>query len=217
MHAQCVHNISYALLRWDNNFSITVKYNVKPPTDLGQIYISKREGKYLSEPSKQSLKLNSDNTFSYGNFNDIEIKQQDKYEYNLKLFVNGKMCDDTTLYLSPRAFDSGSSLDSGKLIQNFTTKEVYNITPSKLKVRDEDTLKISLELKDASFAFKTGQEFFLLSNNRLYITDYAIKNDDDQSPFIIIHRNSPDMKSCRVALIQDNIIIGLSSSIVFDP
>lgn len=211
----CYHDFNILKSFWEGK-SITLKWNLNPLPKKGtiNIYRKQKEAKVWDFVGRIT-KLKTNDNFS--DSDSIKLKKFKSYEYRLVLLAGNSRCT-TNIKILATAIEDGdfTNVNDGKNINGFRKQEVYEIIPEKLTAKPMSNLKVTLKIKDVNFPFKTNMEYYIIQNDLIYKTSSFTENDDYRTPLIYVHPKSPSATGLKIAIMQDNIIIGVSPLISFE-
>jgi hypothetical protein len=212
--SQCSYPIKITVLAWEGN-GITIKWQCPKKPQIGQfdIYrtcysIKKDKPKYIGSVAHNKIYEYSDN--------DTSLKTKYIYSYKV-LYSHVKdraVCADSARTLA-RPIDEDTPLLSLfiKNINSFTQKDIVSIKPLKSVTQTSVFLPIEIEIKDLNFDFQKTAYYAIVYGDIMIQTTSEENLNDFRYANIFIVKPTQIAQNLKIALVQGNTILGISSPI----
>ena len=197
--------------------SMTLKWSVNPKPTKGYFKIYRKRIQRPSISLIETVKTN----YHFGRTEycdqDQSLSLSNSYEYRLELIVGNQKCS-SKAEIHTRAVEDADSVatDAGKNISSFKKEDIYDIIPEKLTAKAFTNCNIRLKIKNLKYPVSTDLRYYLFVNNVLYKTTYFVENDNYRTAVVYINQEPVNAKSFKIALVQDDTILGISPLITFE-
>ena len=208
LFAQCPKGEIY-FLDWEGK-SLTVKWHCNPKPLKGKFYIFRA---CLSDSKVETL---IDSVLAFKKYeysdNDKQLKTNLIYRYRLQ-YENNKNCS-FNLNTQGKVIDGDTgTIGFTKNINAFIQKDIVKITPSVLNAKTDSYIKVRLEIKDFKYNFSSKLKYTLICDDVVFETISENIDDDFRFSRVFILEKARIYQKCRIALIQESEMIGISPEI----
>jgi hypothetical protein len=201
--AQCPYKISIDVLKWEGE-TITLKWHSEPKPLTGEFDIFRTCLSLKNDKEKPLSNLAVTKRYEYSD-TDRGLNGNKIYAYRVQLRnmptcsvvkrTSGRVIEEDTLTTYQPARD----------LSTFTQKDVVAIKTQTTTTKTHVFLPIEIEIKDFKFPFT--------AENTVIETEGHTLNDDFRFANVFIVEHPSVKKTFRIALVQGNIILGMSGLI----
>ena len=210
--AQCPYKIVLDVLVWDGP-NVTLKWHSDPKIlrggfDIFRTSLTVENGreKYIgSVAALKSLEYSdADRALVRNHIYEYRVQMDGLTQCSAKKRTEGRVIEDDSLLNQ-----------STKNLKLFTQKDVLNIKTKALTAKANTYFPIEIDIKDFKFPFNNQLTFTLVCADKVIETTAQVRDDDFRFAEIFIPENACLTPQFRVAVIQGNQILGVSTLIDF--